>query len=438
MLQLIVPITTLLLGVSLLLLGSGLLNTLLALRGGLEGYADNTLGVIMSGYFLGFFLGTFIALPLIQRVGHIRTFSCCAALVSCSVLLHVLFVHPISWLLLRIMTGTVLVILYTVTESWLNHVASGPQRGRVFAVYMAVNLGSLALAQQLLRLGSPETFVLFALAAMLISVSLVPITLTRMPQPTVEPVPRLKLSSMVKASPLAVAGALLSGLAMGGFWGMGAVYAGRIGLDAHGVAVFMSCAILGGALFQYPFGRYSDTHDRRWVIVVVTGLAALSASLLWLFSSLGYYWVLVIIALYGGFAFSVYPVSVAMMMDNLEPKHIVSGASGLLFLHGIGAAVGPALAGQLMGWVGHQALTLYFAVMQLALCFFTVWNLHRSKEAPVEHPAHFVAMVRTTPTVLEMLPDEDVLETDHQAELESELQSEPDGELEREVERAEP
>ncbi|GAB3110838.1 MFS transporter [Aestuariicella hydrocarbonica] len=406
MLTLVVPIAALLTGISLLLLGSGLLNTLLAIRGGLEGYTDSAMGMIMSGYFLGFFVGTFLALPLIQRVGHIRTFACCAALASSSVLLHALFVSPLSWLLLRVMTGTVLVILYTVTESWLNAQTSGPQRGRVFALYMAVNLGALAIAQQLLRLGSAEGFLLFALAAILISVSLVPITLTRMQQPHVSIVPRLKVTAIFRISPVAVAGALLSGLAMGGFWGLGAIYASRIGLDSHGVATFMSCAILGGALFQFPLGRYSDTHDRRKVLAVVTGLAALVACGLWATSYVGD-WVLMAAALYGGFAFAVYPVSVAMLMDDLEPDNILSGASCLLFLHGLGAAIGPAVAGQFMSWSSHQALTAYFVVVQLALCLFAVQNLQRSKAAPSEHPIQFVPMVRTTPTVLEMLPEDE-------------------------------
>ncbi len=113
------------------------------------------------------------------------------------------------------------------------------------------------------------------------------------------------------------------------------------------------------------------------------------------------------VALYGGFAFAVYPVSVAMLMDVLETENMLSGASGLLFLHGVGAALGPALAGQMMGWWGPQALLIYFACMQATLCFFTVWNLHRRFTTPSgDHPAHFVPMVRTTPTALEMLPDE--------------------------------
>ena len=62
MLKLIFPIAALLLAVALLLLGTGLLNTLVAVRAGLEGYSDGLIGVIMSGYFVGFFIGTFLQL----------------------------------------------------------------------------------------------------------------------------------------------------------------------------------------------------------------------------------------------------------------------------------------------------------------------------------------------------------------------------------------
>jgi hypothetical protein len=55
------PLIALLAGTALLLAGSGLLGSLLAVRGEIEGFSDRTLGLIMSGYFVGFFLGTFAA-----------------------------------------------------------------------------------------------------------------------------------------------------------------------------------------------------------------------------------------------------------------------------------------------------------------------------------------------------------------------------------------
>ncbi len=126
-----------------------------------------------------------LAIPLVRRVGHIRAFAFCAALAAITALLHVLIVDPWVWLGLRVLYGLALVSLYMVIESWLNAQVPNEKRGQVFAVYMAVNLGALAAAQQLLNLASPSDFVLFVLAAMLISAALMPITLTRQIQPSV-------------------------------------------------------------------------------------------------------------------------------------------------------------------------------------------------------------------------------------------------------------
>lgn len=411
MIRLIVPIFSLLTGVALLLLGSGLLNTVLALRGNLEGYSAGNLGLIMSGYFVGFFVGTFIALPLVHRIGHIRTFAFCAAMVSATVLLHSLLVNPWAWFLIRVATGTMVVILYTVIEGWLNGQTPPEQRGRVFAIYMATNLGALALAQQLVRIASPAEFTLFAISALLLSCSLAPVTLSRLAQPVVNDVSRMPLVVLYRTVPVAVAASLLSGLAMGAFWGLGAVYAGRIGLASNDVATFMTCAILGGVIGQFPLGRYSDTHDRRWVLVAISLVAVAAALLLAALSAAGL-WVLLAITLYGAMAFATYPVAVAHMIDHLPREKMLAGGSALLLIHGVGAALGPALAGQCMEWLGLHALPAYFVVMQATLAAFTVISLGSTQKlrdglTELKHNVgHFVPMLRTTPTVLEMVPDE--------------------------------
>jgi len=401
MIRLILPIAALLLGVALLLLGTGLLNTLVAVRGSLEGYSDGLIGLIMSGYFVGFFIGTFLAMPLIRRVGHIRAFAVCAALAAASTLAYALVVSPVVWGLLRVVTGIVLVILYTISESWLNAQTPSAQRGRVFATYMAVNLGSLAAAQQLLRLDAPTSHTLFVLAGMLISVSLVPVAWTRMAQPAVQDAKRLRLRRLWELAPLAVAGSFLSGLAMGAFWGLGALYAGRIGLDATGIATFMTSAILGGALLQLPLGRVSDTFDRRLVLSALAAAAAVSAIALLVMSYFGG-WVTVAIALYGGIAFAVYPVAIAHLVDHLAPEDVLSGCSSLLLLHGVGAAIGPALAGQIMQLTHLQALPVYFAAMHLLLAGYAIRRLMQQRRDDDDHSSAFVPLVRTSPIAMEM------------------------------------
>ncbi len=401
--SLIAPISSLLGGVALLLLGNGLLNTLLTLRGVAEGYSTGMLGLIMSGYFVGFLIGTWLAIPLVRRVGHIRAFSFCAALAAITALLHVLIVDPWVWLGLRVLYGLALVSLYMVIESWLNAQVPNDKRGQMFAVYMAVNLGALAAAQQLLNLADPADFLLFALAAMLISAALMPITLTRQAQPNVPDTLHTNLRAIVGIAPLSIAAAGLSGLALGAFWGMAPVYASLNGFDAAGVGLMMSATILGGALLQWPIGRFSDTHDRRWVLFWVVSAAVIVALVMSLLPAgrplLG------LMFLFGGLSFAIYPIAVAQLIDQLHSDEILSGSSSLLMVNGIGSVCGPLLAGLLMQYSGAAALPLYFAATLGLLAAYTFYRLRHVSDLVAGEQAHFVPMLRTSHTVLELMPD---------------------------------
>ena len=414
MLTLIAPISSLLGGVALLLLGNGLLNTLLTLRGVAEGYSTTMLGLIMSGYFVGFLLGTWLAIPLVRRVGHIRAFAFCAALAAITALLHVLIVDPWVWLGLRVLYGLALVSLYMVIESWLNAQVPNDKRGQVFAVYMAVNLGALAAAQQLLNLASPTDFVLFVLAAMLISAALMPITLTRQVQPSVPETLHTNLRQITGIAPLAIAAAGLSGLALGAFWGMAPVYAALSGFNATDVGLLMSSAILGGALLQWPIGIYSDKHDRRLVLFWVVALAVVVALLMSVLPAgrllLG------LIFLWGGLTFAIYPIAVAQLIDQLHSDEILSGSSSLLMVNGIGSVCGPLLAGVLMEHLGPQALPLYFAITLGLLAAYTLYRLRHVSDLISAPAGHFMPMLRTSHTVLELMPDAPASEHDDTTE----------------------
>lgn len=404
MIAVVLPLTALLAGVALLLAGSGLLGTLLAVRGGLEGFDEQTLGLVMSGYFAGFFLGTYTAPPLIRRIGHVRAFAFCTGLCAIAVLLHPLWVHPWAWFVLRLVTGVALVGLYTVIESWLNAQPEREHRSRIFAVYMAVNLTALAAGQLLLGLGVDRGFALFSVVAILVCAAALPVTLTRLAQPSFPPTPRLGLVRLYRTAPAAAASAGLSGLAMGAFWGLGPAYAGQLGLDRSGIAWFMVATIMGGALLQWPLGRLSDRVDRRIGLALACALAgsvalAVSSVATWspplLFAAF---------FVYGGLAFSIYPMSVAHMLDTLPTEDLLAGCSSLLLVHGIGAMLGPALAGQAMTRFGPSALPMFFAGVLGLLTLYLLLRLSAHRRVR-PHPAQFHPMLRTTPGALELLAE---------------------------------
>lgn len=404
MLRLLLPLTALLASVALLLGGNGLLGTLLAVRSQTEGWGEQTTGLVMSGYFIGFFLGTFTAPPLIRRVGHIRAFAFHAALAAAAVLVFPLWANPVAWMALRIVTGMALVGLCTVIESWLNAQSAPEHRSRVFGVYMVVSLLALAAGQLLLDLQPPRSPVLFSVVAILFALAILPVSITRLSPPPVATAPRARILQICRTAPSAAAGALLAGMALGAFWGMGAVYAGSLGLDRAGIGTFMAATILGGAALQLPIGRLSDRGDRRSMLAGVSALGAVVAACALQLDPTERAGVLALFFLFGGLAFALYPLAVAHLLDRLPAEQLLAGCSALLLLNGIGAAIGPAAAGLVMERWGAGALPVFFAIT-LALLALVAGGRRLLKARHLLHPARFHPMVRTTPVALELLPE---------------------------------
>jgi MFS family permease len=404
MLVIATSIFSLLLSTALLLLGVGLQGSLLGLRAVQENFSVDTIGYVMSAYFVGFAVGTYLCPPIIRRVGHIRAYAAMAAIAASAAISHALWVDPVAWAILRIVTGASIVGLYMVIESWLNTLASNQSRGQFFSTYMIITFLAMALAQFLLLAGDIGEFDLFALTSILVAMALVPIALTRVTQPTLIEAPELHLVMLYRDSPLGVIGTLASGLIMGAFWGMMPVYSRQIGLETGEVAQLMSATILGGALLQWPIGKISDHMDRR----IVLGVAALTGALLAWFSihatEMPANQIYLIHFFYGGFAFSVYSLSVAHVNDRLEPEHSLEASRNLLQTYGIGAVIGPLLAGTMMERLSPTAFPLFLAATLAILALFTLYRVFVKEPAPAETHEAFISVMRTTPVALEMDP----------------------------------
>lgn len=396
----LLTIVSLLIGIAVLLLGHSLTMTLMTLRAAEEQYPSLQIGLIMAAYFVGYIIGTLYCPALINRIGHIRVFASAAAICCSLVIVQGFWVDPWFWLLARTIYGACMVALYLVVESWLNSRVADVQRGRVFAFYMLVNLVSMASGQQLLRLGDVGQLELFAIAAALFSLSLVPIALTRTPEPEPIDEPEIKLRALCRVSPVGMMGCLISGLAGGTFWTMGPLFGHQIGLEPASVAALMSATILGGAVFQWPIGIYSDRHDRRKLLAVIC-FAALSVALVSAFSAaLPPLLAMAIMFVYGGLYLSAYPLSVAHTNDRATAGDFVTLSSALLLVYGMGATAGPLAAGALMQVFGPYSLPLFYASCWLALGIFVVVQIRKTQAIPVEAQSSFVPLSRTSALAL--------------------------------------
>lgn len=397
---------SLLLGIAIMLMGSGLVGTLLALRAVEEGFSELAIGIVMASFFLGYILGSWLIPPMITRVGHIRTFATLAAFSGAAALLHGLWIDPAVWAVLRLINGISLLGTYMVIESWLNEQVV-ERRGQVFAIYMTVALLSLGAGQYLLLVYGPDQLQSFMLVAMLFVLALVPIALTPVTQPVPMKTQRLPLVELLRRAPSGTVGAGVAGLVTGSFWGMAAVFAREIGMGDAAVAFFLSAAIFTGALFQYPIGRASDRHDRRKALIVTAGLAGLAAfGMFWTIGAT-VWWTVAMGVSWGAFAFSLYALSVAQAYDRLKPSEALGATRGLLLMNGIGSTLGPVAAGTLMAFGGAGAYPIGVSVVLSLFILFLLLDLRRNRPVPESEMNPFVPVTRTSAVAAEIDPRTD-------------------------------
>lgn len=401
----------LLLGIGFMMLGNGLQGTLLGLRATMEDFPTFVTGIVMSGYFVGIFVGSMLAPRLVQRVGHIRVFAALASMASISVLVHGIHISAFSWTAMRFVTGLSYAGLYVVTESWLNDRASNETRGRVLSVYMVITTLGLGGGQFLLNVGNPMQIELFVLVSIIVSAGLIPILLTAKPAPRFGATDNMSLKELYRASPLAVISNGLTAAAHGIIFGMGAVYAARELESIELVSVFMACFLLGSLVSQWPVGWLSDRMNRRIIIAGLCLLATLAcvAAMLLAKGSIAYF---VAVAILGGAAMPMYSLSIAYANDRLRPDQIVAASGSMVMVAGIGLSTGPIVVSFLMGQYGTVFFFIGIASIFTMIFVFSTYRMGITEAVdPDDQSPAIAAGVIGTPVAQYNAPDvEDYVE----------------------------
>ena len=383
----VTTLISLLLGFGLMQMGNTLQGTLLSVRGQIESFSPAQIGGVGAGLWVGIVIGSLYSGKLILRVGHIRTFLALGAIASTAPLLHLLIMDPIAWMAARALTGFCFAGLFIVVESWLNNAATGETRGQILSVYAMTGLLAGIIGQLLLSATDTTGFRPFCIVAIIIALALVPIALTRAAAPTHEGGgARINLIGLYRQSPFGLVAASLCGVTTSAFFTLGPILAQRRGLDTGGIAVFMASGTLGGFLMAWPLGWLSDRLDRRLVIIGAALTAAVTLGIMMaLVPDEATRWVLYLCAaIFGGTIIPTYSVVMAHVNDAVDAGEFVAASGGLLIMQGVGAVVGPLLAGFAM-----SAFELGFAytvvVTQLLMAVFGVYRLTRRPAPPEMH-----------------------------------------------------
>ncbi len=373
-------IAAILMSVLALIAGNALHNTLIPLRGRLEGFSSISLGLLGSAFFAGMLAGTLLGPAIIRRVGHVKAYAIFAALAMMVAVAYPLNVSPGWWLFLRAVIGFAFAGLYSVIDGWVQGKAENEYRGRLGGVYQFVHFIAVACGQMLLPTADAMAFSLFAVVGILFAASIVPFSLSRTEPPALPETARLEIGWLFRNAQVSAVACLGIGAANGSFWSLSPVFASASGMTSIEIATFLTGTILGSALAVIPIGRYSDRADRRLVMAAMMGVACVLELAIFVVGRLPGYGMPVAGFMIGTVVMTLYSVASAHANDRSEPGQAVTIASGLLFLYSVGAIIGPSAAAALMQRIGPQALFLFMAIVHALM--LTVAVLRMRARAP--------------------------------------------------------
>ncbi len=406
MLNVLSGVWALLVGIVLIMLGNGMHFTLIGLRGGIEGFSAAELAVVTSGYFAGFLSGARLTPLLIQRVGHVRVFAALGSFMSAGLIAFTLLAEPWAWTVLRVLIGFCMSGIYVAAENWLNNATPNESRGKVLSAYMIAQTLGIIGAQGLLTLGDAATSALFIGASILVSISFAPILLSVTPAPAVEVARPMSLGALFAGSPLGTAGIFLLGGIYATQSGMGAVFGSEIGLSANQIALFVAMLFAGALVLQFPIGWLSDRLDRRQVICGTAAMGAVACGLGWLSGAGGAdpagggLWPLMGAAfLAGGMTTPLYALLLAYTNDYLPAEDMAAASGGLVFTFGLGAILGPLIAGWAMQGVGPYAFWLVLGATFTAMAAYAAYRMTRRATIPADETETYLGVLPTASVV---------------------------------------
>jgi MFS family permease len=345
----VIKIYALFLGSALLMFGGGLQGLLLSVRGAEEEFSLLALGLIGTGWSVGFVAGSLFVPQVVRKVGHIRAFSVMAAIGTVTILLNLLWINDVSWIVLRALSGFCFAGAAMIVESWLNEVADNKSRGTIFSIYVTINMASSTLGQIAMSVTGTAGYIPFVIGAISFICAIMPPALTSSPQPRPLQSANVDIPLLYKTSPVAAIAAFSVGMANGAFGTLAPVYGYERGLDAGGIALLFAISAILGAIAQVPFGRLSDRIDRRLVLIGLSGFAALVGALTAIINPQAGWGMYILFAAYGFAANPIHAIAVAHANDFAKDGDFAKIAGGMLLILGVGLAIGPAVASVIMG-----------------------------------------------------------------------------------------
>lgn len=396
--QIIAPVSSLI----IIMLGNSFFNTFMSYRIASEGGTTFLTGIVYAAYYAGMMLGALKMETFIKRVGHIRAFSIFASISASTIMIQSFFGSAYVWILFRFVTGLACAGLFIVIESWLLLLSSPNTRGQVLSLYMVALYTAQGSGQFILSSMPLNDITPFSVTVIFASLSIIPVCLMRASSPTMHESEIINIFYIFKKTPLGFMGNLVAGMVISAFYALGPVFGKDSNFSVFQISMIMGCTIFGGMALQWPLGYLSDWLERRKVIVITSVLLCVTSFTLFFFTDIPFWLLIILLILFGGFSFTLYPLSITHCCDFFSASGITAVTCACLIIYGIGCIIGPIVAPFAMEFTRPSGLYLYTAVLAIILFVYGQWR--RKHHLPPDVTEPYRPLPHTTPKAIELDP----------------------------------
>src|ERR1019366_5018065 len=286
-----------------------------------------------------------------------------------------------SWLFLRCLTGCALGLTWIASEVWMNNVSGADARGTVMGIYGTVfSIGTMA-GPALLELTGTRGGQPFAIGAMVLLVTLLPLVVLR--QVKSEPqafTPMRELGGAIRGAPIIMLAALVAGLVESAELTLLPLFGLHAGFPDREALLLVTVFVAGNVVLQAPIGVLADRFGRRPMLGICAALSGVGPLLLqpWI-STPALLWPLLFI--WGGTLYAFYSQGIALLGGTFAASELPTAHTVFVMVYCLGGVIGPSVGGMAMdAWPRHGLQVLLSGAAFLLLTGLALGAIRRTTE----------------------------------------------------------